>query len=188
MRTPPVDELLALAFDRAARRSDAAESRDDVPAALLAFAARVVGAGRRALATPACPPALLRRAAEIADGAPAPRSLRAALALVFDSFAGAAPAMRGGARSRFLRYEGGGVGLDLEVAGGEEGSVRVRGTLDGVAGDVSVRCERAGKAVGEAPVRAGGAFAVEAPAGQGPLAFSVRGPRGKTLLSVRIPR
>ena len=189
MRTPPVDDLLALAFDRAAGLPPVdGAGAPALPSALAAFAARVVAAGRRAFEAPPCPTAVLRRAADVADAAPA-GSLRArVLALVFDSRASTAPALRGAARSRFLRFEGEGVGLDLEVAGGEAGAVRLRGTLDGVEGDLTVRLERAGKAVGAAPVRAGGAFALEAPAGKSPLSFSVRGPRGRALFAVRIPR
>lgn len=179
----PVNDALALAFDVAAGRAPTTDL--DAPGrALLGFARRVVEAGRRVSAAPACPSALLRRAVALPDAAPARGALAAVWKLLFDSGAGApALAHRGGPRPRFLRYGGPGGALDVEFVRAESGDVRVHGTVDaaegGAANEPEVAVEvapRRGKPV-RVPVRAGGAFSATLPAGAGPFTLTVRAGR-----------
>ena len=179
----PVNDALALAFDVAAGRAPDA-SLDAAGRALLAFARQVVDVGRRVAAAPACPPALLRRAAAIPEAAPARGALAAVWTLLFDSGTGAASlAHRGGPRPRFLRYGGPGGSLDVEFVRAESGDVRVHGTVDaaveGAATSPAAAVEvapRRGKPV-RVPVRAGGAFSATLPAGAGPFTLTVRAGR-----------
>ncbi len=180
----PVNDALGLAFDVAAGRAPGA-SLEPASRALLDFARRVVEVGRRVAAAPACPAALLRRAAELPDAAPTRGAVAAVWKLLFDSGTGSpALAHRGGPRPRFLRYAGAGGSLDVEFVRAESGDVRVHGTVDpavsvaapGAAPSGAVAVEvapRRGKSV-RVPVRAGGAFSATLAAGSGPFTLTVR--------------
>lgn len=109
MSPNPADPLV-LAFEAAAGRAPSA----GVAPALLAFARRVLAAGRRAAVAPRCPTAARRRAEALAAAAPRGRLARV-LALVFDSFAAPLPALRGGTTPRLLRFAGDGGPLDVEI-------------------------------------------------------------------------
>ena len=179
----------SIAFDLASGR-DAART-PGVPPELLAFARRVVAAGRRALASPACPQALLRRAAELADGRGSRRGIEpiAVWKMLFDSWtsAGAKAAMRGGARSRFLRYESASATLDVEMVVGEAGSLGVRGTADGVPAKTTLQLTPSrGRSIRVA-VRAGGAFAATLPRASGGFTIEVRTGRRSLGRTPRIP-
>src|SRR5262245_56138567 len=88
----PVDNssaALPLAFDRAAGQADdpiaaLAKGIEPVARVLEDFARRVVAAGRRVADLPACPAALLRRAADLFR-APVDRGVAAIWRLLFDS-------------------------------------------------------------------------------------------------------
>lgn len=182
----PVNDALGLAFDVAAGRAPAA-NLEPAGRALLDFARRVVEVGRRVASAPACPAALLRRAAALPDAPPVRSSVAAVWKLLFDSGTGStALAHRGGPRPRFLRYAGAGGSLDVEFVRAESGDVRVHGTVDpamadpvGAASSGAVAVEvapRRGKSV-RVPVRAGGAFSVTLASGAGPFTLTVRAGR-----------
>ena len=181
----PVDDTLVLAFEHAAGRSPA--GIEPVARVLERFAGEVIAAGRRVLAAPACPAALLRRAATLVDVSPRGAVRAAVWKLVFDSWATAAPAARGPARPRFLRFDGRGGSLDVEMVTAESGSVRLRGTLDGPSGDLELEISPRGGSAVRVPVRAGGSFsaALEAPAA--PFTLTVRAGRRPILRTGRIP-
>jgi hypothetical protein len=180
-----VDDLLAMAFDSASNR--ATDRSAEVPPALADWARRVVEAGRRVAAQETCPTAVFSRAAAIADERPA-RGVRAGwLRLVFDSWAGVAPALRGRSRARFLRYDADAGRLDLELAPDPSGEVRLRGTLDGPTGDLVVHLAGRGTRRIRVPVRAGGSFAATAPAVAVPFTLTVRRGDAVVLRTGRIP-
>ena len=181
----PVDDSLVLAFEHAAGRGSA--GIEPVARVLERFAAEVVAAGRRVLAAPACPGALLRKAAALVDISPRGAVRNAVWRLVFDSWATLAPAARGPARPRFLRFGGHGGSLDIEMVTAESGSVRLRGTLDGPRGDLELEISRKGDRTVRVPVRAGGSFsaALEGPAA--PFTLAVRAGRRSILRTGRIP-
>jgi hypothetical protein len=165
-----VDDLFLRAMDRASRREGSAAAR--LPAPWLRWAERVVAAGRRAEALPACPAAAVRRAVALADAGRSPSRAAALWALLFDSWASARPATRGGAGRRFLRFGGPGGGLDLEVVQ-EAGHWVLRGTVDGPAGPLALRLEVGRGRATRVPVRAGGAFAARVPVASGRLALAL---------------
>jgi len=190
-----VNDALAIAFDLASGREPASSA--PFPPALLAFARRVVAAGRRALASPPVPALVLRRAVALADGPVVGRGSRGASAvstaatstwrMLFDSWAGRVPAMRGGGRSRFLRYARASSTLDVELVVGDGGALGVRGTADGVPPKASLRLVPArGRAIVVA-VRAGGAFAASVPARAGAFTIEVRAGRRSLGTTPRIP-
>jgi hypothetical protein len=185
----PVEDALVLAFERAVGRAPAPSESDS--GALDAFAGRVVAAGRRAFAAPACPSAWLRRAAALSEVSASPGPVRAALwRLVFDSWAQAAPALRGPGRSRFLRFASTGGSLDVEMVTSAAGEVRLRGTLDGLGNRLALEvAPRPGSShrTQRVPVRAGGAFAAAIPSGASPFTLSVRSGRRTLVRTSRIP-
>ncbi len=160
-----MNDALVLAFETAAGRAPGIEP---VAAALSTFAHRVVDAGRRVHALPTCPASVLQRALDAFE-APTSRGVATAVwRLVFDSWGGAAPAMRGGSRSRFLRFGGRGGQLDLEIVAEAEADVRLRGTVDGPVGPLVLEiAPKSGQRV-RVPVRAGGNVGVEAKSTEGP--------------------
>jgi hypothetical protein len=181
------DVLLAAAFDLAAGRAEEAEAVP--PPALVLFARRVVAAGRRVAALPACPPGVFARAQALADERPAPRRAAASLlALLFDSWAAAAPALRGGRAPRFLRFRGPGGALDVEVVPEAGGGARLRGTVDVSGGRplaVVVKDAR-GRSV-RARVQAGGVFEASIPAADRPFTLSVTEGRSVVLRTGPVP-
>jgi hypothetical protein len=180
-----VDDSLAVAFDLAAGRAVA--GAPSPPAALLAFARRVVGAGRRAFATPPCPAAVFARAQRVPDDLPARGALAALVRLVFDSWAGVAPAARGARGPRFLRFEGPAGSMDVEVVREPGGGARLRGTVDGPRGPLRVvaRAGR-GRAV-RAEVGAGGTFEAALPDVSRGLSLSVLSGRRTVLRAEPVP-
>jgi hypothetical protein len=175
-----VSDLLAIAFDRAAGLETETTA---VPEARQRFARRVVEAGRRMAASPACPPALLRRALALAD---APRAgVAAVLRLVFDSWA-VAGATRGGAGERLLRFEGDGSALDVEIAEEPGGGARLAGSVEGVPASASLAIERRRGASTRVALRAGGTFEARVEAAVAGASLVVRDGR-KVLLRAPIP-
>lgn len=179
-----MNDALVLAFETAAGRAPGIEP---VAAALTTFARRVVDAGRRVHALPPCPAAVMQRALEAFE-APSSRGVATAVwRLVFDSWGGAAPALRGGSRSRFLRFGGRGGQLDLEIVAEAAADVRLRGTVDGPVGPIVLEiAPKAGPRV-RVPVRAGGAFAATLPGDCGPFTVAVRAGRRIVSRTGRIP-
>jgi hypothetical protein len=181
-----VDEILSTlapsaalvpAFERAAGRRAGIEP---VARAAVAFARRVVEAGRRAFDLPACPAAVLRRAVEVFRP-PGTRSAVAAVwRLLFDSWrepTTALSSVRGPGSPRFLRFGGRGGSLDVEMVTPRDAAsdpVSLRGTVDGLAGPLLLEiAPRSGSRI-RVPVRAGGAFAASLPAGASPFTLAVR--------------
>src|SRR5262245_21756783 len=123
-----------------------------IPADVLAFAQRVLDAGRRALASPACPPRVLQRAIAIPIDATSRGSWAERVwAVVFDSREAAAPAMLSSASARLLRWTGEGGSLDVELSESPDGGVVLKGTAD-AEGDLVVEvAAEAGRRV-RAPV------------------------------------
>jgi hypothetical protein len=173
-----------MAMEEAAGRGRAGGT---VPDDVRALACRLVEVGRRVEALPPCPAGLLRRAQAIADEVP--RRLAARLgarlwALLFDSSARLAPALRGGTKARLLRYGGEGGSMDLELSRTAAGALLLRGTVD-VAGealtlDVVPSVGRPLRVEG----RAGGLFEAELPAASEPVSLALRA--GRRVLA-RIP-
>jgi hypothetical protein len=158
-----VDHLFLQAIERAAGR--AGEPATEPSPEWLAFARRILKAARRVEALPACPASALRRAATVPDLHPR-RSLVAALwSLAFDSLAQPAPAARGGAGPRLVRFGGLGGTLDIEVVPAEGEALVLRGTVDGPAGPLHVEAAPARGVPLRAPVGAGGAFVLALPEG-----------------------
>jgi hypothetical protein len=118
--SPTRPDPLLLAFEAAVGRSPAAGRG----AADLAFARRVIAAGRRVLAAEPCPSAALRRA-EALFVPRERRGLAGVLRLLFDSLApgaAAAPALRGRGGPRSLRFGAREGVLDVEVDVRPDGS------------------------------------------------------------------
>lgn len=179
-----MNDALVLAFERAAGRDTGIEP---VAAPLAGFAHRVVDAGRRVAALPPCPVEVMQRGLAVFE-APSSRGVATAVwRLVFDSWQGTAPALRGGSRSRFLRFGGRGGQLDLEIVAAEATDVRLRGTVDGPAGPLLLEIAPASGERVRVPVRAGGAFATTLPADCGAFTVAVRSGRRILSRTGRIP-
>jgi len=185
-----VNDALVLAFERAAGRAPGIEPVATPPSSAAAFdgfARRVVDAGRRVHAVPPCPASVMQRGLAVFE-APSSRGVATAVwRLVFDSWHDAAPALRGGARSRFLRFGGRGGQLDLEIVAAEAVDVRLRGTVDGPAGPLVLEIAPKSGARVRVPVRAGGAFAATLPGDCGPFTVAVRAGRRTLSRTGRIP-
>lgn len=179
-----MNDALALAFERAAGRAPGIEP---VAAPFAAFARRVVEAGRRVHALPACPASVMQRALEAFEARSSRAVATAVWRLVFDSWHDAAPALRGGGRARFLRFGGRGGQLDLEIVAVEAADVRLRGTVDGPAGPLVLEIAPTSGGKVRVPVRAGGAFAATLPGDCGPFTVAVRAGRRTLSRTGRIP-
>ncbi len=191
-----MDDPLAIAFDLAALRARArpehrsslnVDSKNSPEDALVAFARRVVAAGRRVAAAPACPTAVLARGIALADEAPRTARGPALLHCLFDSWATLAPSFRGPGRSRFLRYGGPEGGLDIEMVTEPTGEVRVRGTVEGADAPLSVVVTGRRGRTARGSVRAGGAFSATLPAHSEPFSIAVRSGRRTLFATGRIP-
>ena len=163
-------DVLSLAFDVASGRAPA---RTAVAADVLAFARHVVALGRVVASTPRCPPRLVTRA-EALFRAPAARAGAPLWRLVFDSWHGLAPALRGPGRPRFVRLAGENGSLHVEFTTGPDGATRLRGTLDGPRAETALEVKPdVGRAVRVA-IEGGGTFDAAVPAGHRTLVLAVR--------------
>ncbi|HVG93907.1 MAG TPA: hypothetical protein VND21_05635 [Planctomycetota bacterium] len=151
-----VDDLWAVAMDLAVGREAASAP---VPDELAGLARRVVATGRRVAGLPRCPAGVLRRAVAIADAPPVGQVARL-WALLFDSWTSPAPAMRGSARTRLLRYGGDGGAIDVEMAEADSGQLYLRGTVDFAGADLSLEVACNDGVPLRVPVRAGGLFEI----------------------------
>ena len=179
MSTP--DEL-SDAFDAVAGR----RPRAGLPAPLLAFAARVVEAGRRAEALEPCP----RRALARAEALFAPRKASAAVALlrlVADSWRALPAAARGGNDRRFLRFGSSAGNLDLEISPTSRGGYALRGLLDVDVANPSVEVVSKGKRSKRLAVGSSGVFSAEVGADDLPLTVTVLSAGSALLRTGRIP-
>ena len=183
--TPPPD-LFTLACDVAVGRAPAAEGAA-LPGEVVALARKVVALGRLVASTPRCPPAVLARAEALFR---APRATGPAVLwrLLFDSWGGLAPALRGAGRPRFLRWSGENGSLDVEVAPVEGGALHLRGTLDGPRADTSIAIEGEHGKPRHVELSPGGAFEATVPAATGAFSLAVRVGRRTVARTERIPR
>jgi hypothetical protein len=168
--TPRATDVLSLAFDVAAGRATAGEA---LPADLLAFATKVVALGRLVASTPRCPAAAIRRAEDLFR-APTARVRTILWRLVFDSWAGVAPALRGAGRPRFVRLAGENGSLHVELTRAADGSTRLRGTLDGPRADTALDVTPEGGRAVRIAVESGGTFDATVPVGPRSLVLAVR--------------
>jgi hypothetical protein len=186
-------DLLSIAFDAAAGRVAATTARDTDACRSLAtglrylpFARRIVALGRLIETSPRCPPATLRRAEALFR---APRvSVKAVIwQLLFDSWEGAVPALRGPGRPRFLRIAGENGSLHVEVIEAAGGDTTLRGTLDGPRSDVALELTPEGIPAIRVPVEPGGTFETTVPAGTPPFSIAVRVGRRIVARTDRLP-
>lgn len=179
----PTPDVLSLAFDVAAGR---ARSGEPLPAGVLAFARHVVTLGRVIAATPRCPVRAISRA-EALFRAPTTRSVASLWRLVFDSWQGVAPAMRGPGRPRFVRLAGDNGSLHVELTEAPDGATRLRGTLDGPRADTALEVRADGAKPVRVDVESGGTFDATVPPGARTLVLAVRVGRRTVARSEPVP-
>ena len=162
------DEPWVRAFDAAAGRAP----RTGVPPDLGALVSRLVALGRRIELEGACPTRLVRRAEALF--APPARVGARLLALVLDSWATPAAAVRGGSGRRYVRLADDAARLDAEIGEPSAAGVQVRGTVEGLAsGATVVACTDRRTSV-RAAVREGGVFELVLPEGAASFRLDVR--------------
>ena len=181
--TSPTPDVLSLAFDVAAGRVQAGEP---LPAGVLAFARHVVALGRVVAATPRCPVRAISRA-EALFRAPTTRSVASVWRLVFDSWHGVAPAMRGPGRPRFVRLAGENGSLHVALTQAPDGATRLRGTLDGPRAETALEVKADGGKALRVGVESGGTFDATVPAGARTVVLAVRVGRRTVARSEPVP-
>lgn len=181
--TAPTADVLSLAFDVAAGRAQVGEP---IPAGLLAFARHVVALGRVVVATPPCPTRLVARA-EALFRAPAATASATLWRLVFDSWSGLAPALRGPTRPRFVRLAGENGSLHVELTTAPDGATRLRGTLDGPRADTALEVTADDRRAVRVAVEGGGTFDASVPAGTREVVLAVRVGRRTVARSEPVP-
>ena len=162
------DDPWVRAFDAAAGRTSGAR----VPPDLGALAARLVASGRRIEHEGSCPTRWVRKA-EALFSAPASVGARL-LALVLDSWATPAAAVRGGSGRRYVRLADDGARLDAEIGEPSAAGVPVRGTVEGLASGATVVALTDRRKTVRAAVREGGVFELVLPEGAASFHLDVR--------------
>lgn len=118
-------------------------SRDHSPSlassvdAWRAFAGRLLRARQALIEEPGCPPAVTQRVRALFTSRPVTAMQRIA-EVVLDSWSSLAPAMRGRAMARLLRYECPTGAIDLQLAPPVEGRMALLVAVDGAPGATAV--------------------------------------------------
>lgn len=177
----PRHDLLT-AFDVVTGRARTAPGAIDP--SLLALTRRLVAFGRVIAADTPCPKPWIRRAEALFE-ARRPSLAAAVWAILFDSSASLSPAVRGLARSRFLRVGGEGGSIEAELVGIGTADVKLVGALEGATRATTIVLEPATGSPVRAVVAEGGTFELAVPARASSFTLSLR--VGRRLVATSAP-